>query len=202
MFDGMGESTIRGRLLVALLVAAVVVIAAPAAGAKECGAQIIDQYFNTGKLAEYHSQDCYASALRQVDPDARMYSGIMGAIRAARARDKAADSKPPDKEPTTAPTADADTPTPTPTPAFVAPEAVPVQGEEAAALPTPESDSLQREVRRIDLGATSVAEQAASPLPAVESHTPLIVVMLAVLALLLLLVGVGGVTARWLDRSP
>lgn len=200
----MGESTIRGRLLVALLVAAVVVIAAPAAGAKECGAQIIDQYFNTGKLAEYHSQDCYASALRQVDPDARMYSGIMGAIRAARARDKAVDSKPPGKEPTTAPTADANTPTPTPTPtpAFVAPEAVPVQGEEAAALPTPESDSLQREVRRIDLGATSVAEQAASPLPVVESHTPLIVVMLAVLALLLLLVGVGGVTARWLDRSP
>ena len=196
--------TITRRLAVALALATVVAIAAPAAGAKECGAQIIDQYFNTGKLAEYHSQDCYASALRQVDPDARMYSGIMGAIRAARARDRAADSKPPDKEPKTAPTADADspTPTPTPTPAAVAPEAVPVQGEEAAELPTPENDSLQRELRRIDLGATSVAEQAASPLPAVESHTPLIVVMLGVLALLLLLVGVGGVTARWLDRSP
>jgi len=196
--------TITRRLAIALALATVVAIAAPAAGAKECGAQIIDQYFNTGKLAEYHSQDCYASALRQVDPDARMYSGIMGAIRAARARDRAADSKPPDKEPKTAPTADADspTPTPTPTPAAVAPEAVPVQGEEAAELPTPENDSLQRELRRIDLGATSVAEQAASPLPAVESHTPLIVVMLGALALLLLLVGVGGVTARWLDRSP
>ncbi len=86
-------------LRVCLLFAALCVgLAVPAAdppqarASEACGKQVINEYFYTGRI-KYHPQECYASALKQLDPDARMYSGIMGAIRAARARDKAADTR-------------------------------------------------------------------------------------------------------------
>ena len=79
------------RLLACTAVAAVLAVAVPTASA-DCGQQVIDSYFNTGRIG-YHAQDCYVQALGEVDADAKMYSGVMGAIRAARARDAAADAR-------------------------------------------------------------------------------------------------------------
>ena len=85
------RTSIRLLVLTALMFGTFL-LAVPSAGAANCGKALINEYFFTGRLA-YHTQECYASSLKQIDPDARMYSGIMGAIRAARSRDKAADTK-------------------------------------------------------------------------------------------------------------
>ncbi|MEY4225644.1 MAG: hypothetical protein RL190_401 [Actinomycetota bacterium] len=84
-----------GASAVILVLCSAIALPAPAGAAQgrsdsACGKAVINQYFNTGRIG-YHAQECYAAALKQVDPDAKMYSGIMGAIRAARARDKAKD---------------------------------------------------------------------------------------------------------------
>ena len=162
------------------------------ADAANCGAKLIDEYFNTGKLG-YHSQDCYASALKQIDPDARMYSGILGAIRAARARDKAKDNT---AAATTVPapvdTAPVDTQPPAPVPT-TAPAPVTTAPPVDTAIPTlpPEPSS----------SAAIPATQAAAIQKAADSGLPLSVVVLGGLAVLLTIVGLAGVVVRRIDRG-
>ena len=166
-------------------------VAVPSAGAANCGKQLINEYFFTGRL-KYHTQECYASALKQVDPDARMYSGIMGAIRAARARDSAKDRTPADSG---ADTTAADTTPIAPQPVTPT-ETLPLTNEivpTEPALPTlpPQSTDV------VSLPAAQAAEIAA----AADSGVPLSVTILAGLAVLLTLVGLGGLAVRWLDRG-
>ncbi len=180
------------RSLLVVLVALVVLMATPVAGAKECGKSVIDQYFNTGRIA-YHQQACYSSALKQIDPDARMYSGIMGAIRAALARDATADAK------ATNPTPDSGASSETPPPPE--PTVVP-DGSEVIPLLAVDNDALVASVRKIRITpAQPTTTQAAIAAPTIESHVPLGVILLGGLASVLTLVGVGGLAVRWLDQS-
>jgi hypothetical protein len=156
------------------------------ASASDCGKQVINEYFNTGHLG-YHTQACYASALKQVDPDARMYSGIMGAIRAARARDKAADEKAnqPDVTPVDT-TADVVPTTPIDTlPVTTAP--LPTETVEPTITAEPRTGPIQ----------TQAAVDTSSSQPSVS----LPVIVLGGLAALLMLVGLGGLAVRYLDRG-
>lgn len=175
------------RFAVLFFVLAVVVVAVPTAGAKDCGKQVINEYFNTGRLA-YHAQECYASALKQVDPDARMYSGIMGAIRAARARDKAADQKA--AEPDT-PTTDSGSNDVIPTTPI---DTLPVT---TAPLPTETVEPIITAQARTGPLPTQAARDTSGSEPSV----PLPVIVLGGLATLLMLVGLGGLAVRYLDRG-
>ena len=182
-------------LVVAALMFGTFLFAVPSAGATNCGSKVIDEFFYTGRIA-YHSQACYASALKQIDPDARMYSGVMGAIRAARARDMAADAKAATRvvEPDTTNTKDTTDPTEGPPV-----DALPVDDAVPPTLTT-DAGTLTAESRA---GAVvpSQTTQAALPTVTTPSQVPLPVILLAGLAVVLTLVGLGGLTVRWLDRS-
>ncbi len=180
------RTSIRLLVLTALMFGTFL-LAVPSASAANCGKALVNEYFFSGRL-KYHTQECYASALKQVDPDARMYSGIMGAIRAARARDQAADRK------AAAPTVDPGTATSAPP--------VDTQPVPDAVPPTLTTDSgtVTAEPRS---GAVVPIQttQAALPMVTAPSQVPLSVILLAGLAIVLMLVGIGGLTVRWLDRS-
>ena len=181
------HTSIRLLVLTALMFGTFL-LAVPSAGAANCGKSLINEYFFTGRL-KYHTEECYASALKQIDPDARMYSGIMGAIRAARARDKAADAKAaapviePDTTDTTAP----------PVETLPSPDAVPPTLTTDTGTVTAES--------RAGTVVPIQTTQAALPTVTTPSQVPLAVILLAGLAVVLTLVGLGGLTVRWLDRS-
>jgi hypothetical protein len=174
-------------LLVATMVCGTALGTAPPAQAANCGKQVIDEYFFSGRL-KYHTQECYASALKQVDPDARMYSGIMGAIRAARARDKAADAKA--NEPATTESTPVDTQPVDTTPV----ETLPVPTE---VVPTETIEpTITAEAR-----TGAVQTQAALDVAGAEADVPLPVIVLAGLAVLLTVVGLGGLAVHCLDRG-
>ncbi|MEI6688002.1 MAG: hypothetical protein WCN97_01430 [Thermoleophilia bacterium] len=178
-------SHLRRLAIVAVLLAALLA-AVPSAGAANCGKQLINEYFFSGHL-KYHTQACYASALKQVDPDARMYSGIMGAIRAARARDKAADEK-----------ANQPDVTPVDTTADVVPttpiDTLPVT---TAPLPTETVEpTITAEPRTGPIQTQAVVDTSSS-----QPSVPLPVIVLGGLAALLMLVGLGGLAVRYLDRG-
>ena len=184
--------SVRARLLplTVLLVAALacgglLLTTAPPAAAANCGKQVINEYFFSGRL-KYHTQDCYASALKQVDPDARMYSGIMSAIRAARARDRAADEK------ANAPATTEETPVETQAAEPV--ETLPVTTE---SQPTETVEPIITAVPRT--GPTQ--DQAAVDTSGAEPSVPLPVIILGGLATLLTVVGIGGLVVRRLDRG-
>ncbi len=187
----------RGVRLVALPAALALCLLLPGGGSaqttKACGEAVIDQYFNTGRIG-YHSQACYASALKQVDPDAKMYSGIMGAIRAARARDKAKD------EAASGQPSDAGADAAYEPLVPVQPMPIPMETVEAQDAPLPDEaadDPVVAEVAAVDL----TEDQAVIAVPTVAERVPLPVVLLALLAGVLTLVGLGGLAVRWIDRT-
>jgi len=190
---------LRPALLALALVLAVLAAgiadpsSAQAAKAKNCGTKIIDEYFFSGRI-KYHPQDCYALALKQVDPDAKMYSGIMGAIRAARARDKA-------KDEAAAQPADGGSSAGSPGSLEpVQPMEIPVETVPAEEAPVPDEaadDPVVAEVAAVDL----TEDQAVVTVPDVAERVPLPVVLLALLAGVLTLVGLGGLAVRWIDRT-
>ena len=190
---------LRPALLALALVLAVLAAgiadpsSAQAAKAKNCGTKIIDEYFFSGRI-KYHPQDCYALALKQVDPDAKMYSGIMGAIRAARARDKA-------KDEAAAQPADGGSSAGSPGSLEpVQPMEIPVETVPAEEAPVPDEaadDPVVAKVAAVDL----TEDQAVVTVPTVAERVPLPVVLLALLAGVLTLVGLGGLAVRWIDRT-
>lgn len=188
----LGTVSARARLLpltvllaAALACGGLLLTNAPPAAAANCGKQVINEYFFSGRL-KYHTQDCYASALKQVDPDARMYSGIMSAIRAARARDRAADEK------ANAPATTEETPVETQSAEPV--ETLPVTTE---IQPTETVEPIITAVPRT--GPTQ--DQAAVDTSGAEPSVPLPVIILGGLATLLTVVGLGGLVVRRLDRG-
>ena len=170
-------------LVLAVVLLGVLLVAVPSAGAANCGKQLINEYFFSGHL-KYHTQDCYASALKQVDPDERMYSGIMGAIRAARARDKAADEK-------------ANQPPVDTTPIDTAPTPIDTLPVTTAPMPTETVEPTITAAPRTGPIKTEAALDTSSSQPSV----PLPVIILGGLAALLMLVGLGGLAVRYLDRG-
>ncbi len=190
-------------LIVALCLTAPLAVTAPPASAstKTCGKQIIDEYFFSGRI-KYHTQDCYASALKQLDPDAKMYSGIMGAIRAARARDRAADRKA--ASPAVAP-ADSDDygggydGDSGGDPLVPGDSGMPIEPLIDPDLTVDPSDEQPLEEGG-DVIAVGSGE-AALPTPTIGGQLPLPVFILIGLASILTLVGLGGLTVRWLDGA-
>lgn len=194
---------LRTALLALALALAVVVPgaadppAAQAAKKRNCGDAVINEYFFSGRI-KYHPQECYALALKQVDPDAKMYSGIMGAIRAARARDKAKDeaaSQPADDG--TSGSSDGFEPV---LPMEIDGETVPMETVPAQEAPVPDEaadDAVIAEVAAVDL----TEDQAVIAVPTVAERVPLPVVLLGLLAAVLTLVGLGGLAVRWIDRT-
>lgn len=185
------RTSIRLLVLTALLFGTFL-LAVPSAGAANCGKALINEYFYTGRLA-YHTQECYASALKQLEPDARMYSGIMGAIRAARSRDKAADTK------AANPIVEPDTTDTTGTTNAPPVDTLPIYDDVPPTLTTDEG-TVTAESRAGAIVPTETT-QAALPTVTTPSQVPLTVILLAGLAVVLTLVGLGGLTVRWLDRS-
>jgi hypothetical protein len=148
---------------------------------------VIDQYFSTGKI-QYHAQNCYSLALRQIDPDARMYSGIMAEIRAARARDRARDTR---------------AAQPAPPPSEAAPAAPPAEPvdlledvieeiERTAPETTVEPTIAERTLDDEVTTATAIAAPAYDE----PAMTPLAVLMLGGLASLATATGLVGVAVR------
>ena len=185
------RTSIRLLVLTALMFGTFL-LAVPSAGATNCGKALINEYFYTGRLA-YHTQACYSSALKQLDPDARMYSGIMSAIRAARSRDKAADTK------AAAPVVEPEITDTTGTTNAPPVDTLPIYDDVPPTLTTDEV-TVTAESRA---GAIVPPEttQAALPTVTTPSQVPLTVFLLAGLAVVLTLVGLGGLAVRWLDRS-
>ena len=188
------------RGLACLLAVCALGVAAPIAAA-DCGQSVIDSYFETGAIG-YHSQACYAAALREVDADAKMYSGIMGAIRSARARDAAADaakSRKADGVATTDGAADAATTT-----EASGGSATTAGADTAPADPQPTTDE-QPSTQVVDAAQPSdaalPAEQASAVAAAQDAGPPLAMIVLAALGALLALVGIGGLVVRRLDRG-
>lgn len=171
---------------------------AEAAKKRNCGDAVINEYFFSGRI-KYHPQECYALALKQVDPDAKMYSGIMGAIRAARARDKAKDeaaSQPADGGASSG-SSDGFEPV---QPMEIDGETVPMETVPAQDAPVPDEavdDPVIAEVAAVDL----TEDQAVVAVPTVAERVPLPVVLLGLLAAVLTLVGLGGLAVRWIDRT-
>ena len=185
----LGAVSVRARLLpltvllaAALACGGLLLTTAPPAAAANCGKQVINEYFFSGRL-KYHTQECYASAL---DPDARMYSGIMSAIRAARARDRAADEK------ANAPATTEETPVET-----QAAEPVETLPATTEIQPTETVEPIITAVPRT--GPTQ--DQAAVDTSGAEPSVPLPVIILGGLATLLTVVGIGGLVVRRLDRG-
>lgn len=189
------------RLLACALLVAALGVVAPVASA-DCGQSVIDSYFATGTIG-YHSQDCYAAALTEVDADAKMYSGIMGAIRAARARDAAADAakaRKAHRRQTAVSGADggstdgADQGSAGATTA----ENPPTTGVDEPAATTAQVVMDAAQPR----DAALPAEQASRVAAARDPGPPLAVIVIAGLGALLLVVGVGGLAVRRLgDRG-
>ena len=189
------RTSIRLLVLTALMFGTFL-LAVPSAGAANCGKALINEYFSSGRLT-YHSQECYASALKQLDSDAQMYSGITGAIRAARSRDKAADAKSaaaPVVEPVEPDTIDTTGTTNAPPVATL-----PVPDAEPPTLTTDAGTVTAESRARAIVSAETT--QAALPTVTTPSQVPLTVILLAGLAGVLMLVGLGALTVRWLDRS-
>jgi hypothetical protein len=195
--------SLRPALLALALALAVLTPAAvdpPAAEAKKknCGEDVIAEYFFSGRI-KYHPQECYALALKQVDPDAKMYSGIMSAIRAARARDKATDeaaAQPADDGGESAPSGPAEPVLPM----VIDGETVPMETVPVQEAPVPDEavdDPVIAEVAAVDL----TEDQAVVAVPVVAERVPLPMVLLGLLAAVLTLVGLGGLAVRWIDRT-
>jgi len=185
------RTSIRLLVLTALMFGTFL-LAVPSAGAANCGKTLINEYFYTGRLV-YHTQECYASALKQLDPDARMYSGIMGAIRAARSRDKAADTK------AANPIVEPDTTDTTGTTNAPPVDTLQIYDDVPPTLTT-DAGTVTAESRAGAIVPTETT-QAALPTVTNPNQVPLPVILLAGLAAVLTLVGLGGLTVRWLDCS-
>jgi uncharacterized protein YdbL (DUF1318 family) len=182
---------VKRPIRIALLAVCLLLVGSAQAGAANCGATLIDEYFTTGRIG-YHPQDCYASALRQIDPDARMYSGIIGAIRAARGRDLAQDNAAATRDSSGGAAGDA-----TPT----EPQPLPPVDADAVAITTPVDTAIPALPLEPTSAASVPAAQAAAIEEAASAGIPLSVAVFAGLAALLTLVGLAGLAVRRLDRG-
>ena len=76
-----------GRALAALAlitgVVAVLVAAAPASAAKSCGRQVIDDWYDNGRVDRTYPLQCYDDAIEALPPDVRDYSSAKEDIQRA-----------------------------------------------------------------------------------------------------------------------
>ena len=98
---------LRALVLVAAL-AAMLAVAAPAAAAKSCGRQVIDDWYDNGRVDGTYALHCYDEAIDNLPRDVRDYSSAKEDIQRALTNRKRGEPAPPAR---TDPTPDGD-PTP------------------------------------------------------------------------------------------
>jgi hypothetical protein len=134
-----------GLLVLATLVS-VLAVAGPAAAAPSCGRQVIDDWYDDGRVDGTYSLHCYDDAIEILPRDVRVYSSAEQDIRRAlQARLNNEESPPattdpsPDEPGATPPGREPPTTTPDPTPPAGDPEvAPPIDGDDSASsVPIP-----------------------------------------------------------------
>ena len=142
----------RALVLVAAL-AAMLAVAAPAAAAKSCGRQVIDDWYDNGRVAGTYALHCYDDAIDNLPRDVRDYSSAKEDIQRALTNRKRGEPAPPartdptpDDDPTTPPDEDdpPDRTTGTPSAGPSSPDdpggpeaAPPTDAESASSVPIP-----------------------------------------------------------------
>lgn len=99
---------LRALALVAAL-AAMLAVAAPAAAAKPCGRQVIDDWYDNGRVDGTYALHCYDDAIDNLPRDVRDYSSAKEDIQRALTNRKRGEPAPPAR---TDPTPDDDPTTP------------------------------------------------------------------------------------------
>lgn len=168
---------LRGLALLALLVS-VLAAAGPAAAAKSCGEQVIDDWYDDGRVDRTYAFHCYDDAIEALPRDVRDYSSAREDIQRALQAALRGEPAPPAR---TDPSPDGD-------------DAPPDD-------PGPGSDTTDTTGTPPVNGPDDPAETTASPPTDTESASsvPLPLLVLAGLALLLALGGSAGYLARRLQ---
>jgi hypothetical protein len=139
---------VSGLLVLAALVS-LLAFAGPAAAAQSCGRQVIDDWYDNGRVDGTYPIHCYDDAIEALPRDVRDYSSAKEDIqRAMTAALRGEDAPPartdpsPDDEPAAGPGGPGDEPpttTPEPIPPDEGPEVAPTvdQDESASSVPIP-----------------------------------------------------------------
>ena len=164
-----------------LVVAAVLALAGlalgvtPALAAKNCGRQIIDDWFKDGRVDKIYALHCYDEALDQLPNDVRTYSDAPQAIKRAL-QQALANGAPVDGNPCTT------------TPTETTPDEPTETSTEKTPTTTTPSDGPGGPT---DSGSQALGDESSS-----ASSVPLPLIVLAGLALLLLAAGGAGYLNR------
>ena len=166
--------------------------AAPALAAKSCGKQVIDDWYDNGRVDRIYDLHCYRDAIKQLPVDVKTYSSakedIERALAFARQGKKDTSTSTPQPSPPPAPTT---TPDDTPVDTTERESPVPGPGDET------ETDTTG--------GATGNPDDpgnggtASGPIESSSDSLPLPLLVLGGLALLLLAAGSAGYLTRRLQ---
>jgi len=135
---------VRAAFVLAAFVALLVATAPAASAAPPCGRQVVDDWWQDGRIDGTYADHCYDDAIESLPRDVRDYSSaqeditraLQAKLRGEDAPPAAADPTPEDEE-----TATPQPPPPPPPPASTPPANGGPQGPEAAAPPVGESAS-------------------------------------------------------------
>jgi hypothetical protein len=166
--------------LVAAL-AALLVLAAPAAAAKSCGRAVIDDWYDDGRVDGTYALHCYDDAIESLPPDVRDYSSAKEDIqRALQARMRGEDAPPSSGDPSQDPSPQPEEPD----------ETVPSSDDdpETETTGTPGAGPTDGDDGSLEAAPTAESESASS--------VPIPLLVLAGLALLLVLGGITGYLIR------
>ena len=165
--------------------------AGPAFAAKSCGKQVIDDWYDNGRVDRIYELQCYRDAIKQLPVDVKTYSSakedIERALAFARQGKQDTSSSPPQPSPPSAPTTTPDTPVDT--------------SEREAPAPSPGDDTETDTTggAAVDPGEGDGGSSASAPLDSSSDSLPLPLLVLGGLALLLLAAGSAGYLTRRLQ---
>jgi hypothetical protein len=99
-FPGSPHQTILPTLCALATLVAVLLVAAPASAAPSCARQVIDDWYDNGRVDRTYALHCYDDAIEALPPDVRDYSSAKEDIqRALQARMRNEPSPPSTKDP-------------------------------------------------------------------------------------------------------
>jgi hypothetical protein len=187
------RTLIRSSWLAAFLAVVAALLAAPAGAAKPCSKQVIDDWFDNGRVDQIYRAQCYRDAVKSLPTDVRDYSSAKDDILRALSFALRGESDP-GKNGTTDPTATETTPT---TPSTTPTESTPTSTK-AKPKPTP-GPTETTPASTVDemTNAAEVADSSSS------SSVPIPLLVLGGLAVLLFAAGAAGyLTRRFRANGP
>jgi hypothetical protein len=136
----------RAAFVLAALVS-MLIAAAPATAAASCGRQVIDDWYDDGRIDGTYELHCYDDAIEILPRDVRDYSSakediqraLQAKLRGQPAPPATTDPTPDDEEPSSTPATKPPPTVPPPTPGGpgLDPEVAPPVGESASSVPVP-----------------------------------------------------------------